>query len=274
MRTITQTERRQHVTFGSNAYAGTATHGCFSAYFLPKVVFGVFNLFGLRVARHFFKDEFYLLLFKVDNVVHEALRQTDVAAEEIEVKFGFGCERIPYISVEVYGQQAAAVIGTERNLSARVGRGGAESQVGIAVRDALTRDGIPEQHSRFGAFPRVVDNFLPKGGGIDVFFKLHFPLGSIDRILLAIGPFFRSATHEFIVNTHRHIGAGHFALCHFGIDKSFGIGMFDAYRKHESTAAAILCHFARGIGETFHERHQSGGRKGRIFYGRPLGTYL
>ena len=69
------------------------------------------------------------------------------------------------IAQQIERQQAARIVGAERDLAAGVGRNRHETLVGIAVGNAFADDRIPEQHARFGRLPRVVDDLLPEFPG-------------------------------------------------------------------------------------------------------------
>ena len=47
--------------------------------------------------------------------------------------------------------------------------------------------------------------------------------------------------------------------------------MLHGYGQHQCTTAAVLGHFAGGIGITLHKGHQAGRGQGRILYGRSFG---
>ena len=163
--------------------------------------------------------------------------------EQLVVEASFRRERTVDITVEIDGQQTAAVVGAERNLSAGVGAQRLETQVGIAIGDGLADDGVPEHHTRFRRLPCIVDDFVPQGPGINLLGV--FRCRGINRILLNERLAFFDALHELICETHRHVGVGDAALSHLGIDESFRIGVFDADAHHQGTASTILSDFLR-----------------------------
>ena len=235
------------------------------------MVFGTLHLSVLRILLNLLHDEFYLLHLQVHNVVHEALCQLHVLLEQVVVEIGILGERIHHITVEVDAQQATGVVGTERNLTAGVGRNGAETQVGIAVGQTLAQDGVPEQHTRLGTLPCVVYNLLPQHLGIDFLFHgeaslLRFLVSLItDGILLHVGFPLCGSLHEVVVDLHAHVGTGHPSFRHLSIDKRLGIGMLDTHGEHQCTATAVLRHLARTITIALHERNQSrGGQRGIV----------
>ncbi len=165
--------------------------------------------------------------------------------EKFVVERGFGRERLAHVRIEIDGQQAAAVVRTQRNFAAGVCRYGAETEVGVAVRNRLAGYGVPEQHARLGRFPGIMDDFVPKCAGVD-FFAAHYGafVLCIDGIMLAVGNTGFGRVHEFVVDSDRNIGSRHFALGHLGVDESFRIRMFYGYGHHQGTASAVLGHFA------------------------------
>ena len=70
-----------------------------------------------------------------------------------------------HITIEIDAQESAAVIGTERNLATGIGADGTETQIGIAIGDALPEDGVPKQHAGLGTLPCIVHNLLPQLAG-------------------------------------------------------------------------------------------------------------
>ena len=175
--------------------------------------------------------------------------------KKVKIKISLGSERILHIAVEVDGNQAAAVIGAQGYLTAGVGGDGLEAQVSIAVGHRLTRDSIPEQDARLGTFPRVVNNFSPKPGGVGVLFINRFV--TINRILLMVRFPVNGCLHESVIDAHRHVGASHFAFFHLCVNKRLGIRVLDAHREHQGATTTILCHLARTITITHHEGNQT-----------------
>ena len=102
---VAQSECRQHVAFGRDAYARAAAHAALAKYLLPEVSFALLHLLALRVGIDFVEDEAYLLQLKVYDVIHDALCPPDVVAEEVEVESCVARERFAYVAVEVDGQQ-------------------------------------------------------------------------------------------------------------------------------------------------------------------------
>ena len=148
--------------------------------------------------------------------------------EEVEVEGSFVGEWVVDIRIEVDSNESAAVVGAQRYLTAWVGADGAISEVGIAVGYTLTKYSIPEQHSRFCRLPSVMYYLLPQRRCIDIF-DIHW-VGRVDRELLSIHLMFCCSAHELIVDFYRHIGSGHLSLHHLGVDKTFGVGVFDSDR--------------------------------------------
>ena len=120
--------------------------------------------------------------------------------EQLIVEVGILREGVLHIAVQVDAQQSAGVVRTQGNLTTRIRGNGAEAQIGIAVGNALPQDGIPEQHTRLGTLPSVVNYLLPQLFGTD--FLLYIGVVARYRELLYIGFVFRSTAHELIVNLH------------------------------------------------------------------------
>ncbi|MCY1544746.1 hypothetical protein D9M68_806470 [compost metagenome] len=99
-------------------------------------------------------------------------------------------------------------------------------------------------------------NFLPQVACIHIFCK--YRVVAVDRVLLAVNRSGLYRFHKVVGNSYRDIGTGYFALLHFSIDKCFRIRVFDRYRKHQCSTAAILCYLTGRIGKTLHKRNQAG----------------
>ena len=84
--TITQTERCNHITFGSDTHPRTATFYSLLVNLLPELDFCMLHLFHLGVALNLLQNLLNHLQLKVDNVVHQTLCQAHVLAEEFKVK--------------------------------------------------------------------------------------------------------------------------------------------------------------------------------------------
>ena len=269
---VSQSHGSYHVSFGGDAYACTSSHAALFLNFLPKMEFGALHLIALGVLLDFLHDEVYLLQLKVHDIIHDSLCLGHIRAEFLIVEISLRSKGVHHIRVKVQAKQSAGVIRTERNLSTRIGRYGPEAQVGIAVGQAFPDDGIPEEHTRLCAFPCIVNDFLPKFSGFDMFF--HHGFVASDGELLNILFVFDGTFHEFIVDADRHIGAGHLAFGHLGIDKRLAVGVFDTHREHQSASASILCHLTGRIAVAFHERHQSGAGERRVVHRCSLGAYV
>ena len=152
----------EHVALCRDAHSCASSHSALALYLLPKVCLGSLHLHCLRVGANLLHNEVYLLQFQVNDVVHESLGGSHMLAEEVVVEVCVLGERIHHIGIEVYRQQSAGVVRTERYLAARVCGDGAETEVGIAVGNALAQYCVPEQHTRLRALPCVVNNLLPQ----------------------------------------------------------------------------------------------------------------
>ena len=273
--TIAQPHRGNHVALSGNAHARATPHRAFPLYFLPQMAFGSLHLFALRVLVYLLQYQVYLFQLQVYDVVHDALSGPHVLPEQVEVEAGFGGERILHVAVQVDTEQTARVVGTKGNLPAGIGRHRAEAQVGIAVGNTLAQDGVPEQHTRFCALPGIMNYLLPKFAGRDFLMKADLTfslLRGIYRPPLHILLVVDGSLHELIVDLHRDVGPRHLALGHLGIDEGLAVGMLDAHREHQRTTTPVLCHLARTITITLHERHQASRCQGRIMYGRTFRT--
>ena len=211
-------------------------------YLLPEVLFGFLYLITLRIAGYLCQDEINLLHLQIHDVVHDALCQLSVTAELLEVESGLGSERMLYVAVEVEAEQTAAIVGAERYLAAGVGAHSAEAQVGIAVGDALTQYGVPEQHAGLSALPCVVHYLLPYLAGRQLLL--------VHRLLAVYGELLYKRlvvdgrVHKLIGYFYRHVGTRYLALRHLGVDEGLAVGVLDAHREHEGTAPAVLRHLA------------------------------
>ena len=143
-------------------------------------------------------------------MVKSANEACNVVAEHIEVELGLGRKGILHIAVKVHSNQTAAVVGTQRYLAARVGAHRAVAEVGITVGHAFTQDGVPEQHTRLGRGPSVVDNLVPQGAGINLF--TYYWVGGVYGVLLHERLAVAHAFHKLVSNLHRHVGASNLAL--------------------------------------------------------------
>ena len=184
-----------------------------------------------------------------------------------ESPFGEG---ILYVGIKIYGQQAAGIIRTQRNFSARIGRNGTVSFIRIAIGYTLADDGVPEEDSRFCRFPGIMHDLIPQLFGIDVLGI--FRIVGIHRIFLQIFLFIDHRPHELVINFYRYVGSGHFPFCHFCINETFGIRVIDGNAQHQGSAPSVLGYLPGGIGITFHERYDTGGSQRRIFHRRAFGT--
>ena len=115
----------------------------------PEFQFDATDVCIFRIALNLFDDGIYLFKLKIDDIVHHPHGCVDVFLEFLEVERSLGGKWFIDVSIEVDSQQPAAVVGAERNLAARIGRYGAESQIGIAVGDRLPDDRIPEEYAGF-----------------------------------------------------------------------------------------------------------------------------
>ena len=193
-----------------------------------------------------------------------------MVAELVEIELRVGLERILHVAQQIHGQQAARVVGAERNLAAGVGRDRREAFVGIAVGDALADDRIPEQHARLSRFPRIVDDLFPEFFGVDVLFVLGGV--RLDRELLVVFLAGERRTHELVVDLDRDVGARHLARIDLGVDEPLGVGVLDRQRQHQRAAPAVLRHLARGVRIALHEGHDTRRGQRRVEHRAARGT--
>ena len=269
--TVTQSECGNHVALGGGADTCTTSFESLSTYFFPQVTLGLLHLGTFRVGVNLGENRVDFLHFQVDDIVHDALCLGDMLPKQVKVKLSLRGKRIFHIAVKVHGKKAAAVVRTQRNLAAGIGGNGTETEIGIAVGHRLADNRIPKQHTRLSRLPGIVDYLSPYSGCIHLF--CHNRLRrAVDGIGLQIRLPLHGSLHEFIVDAHRDIRAGHLSLGHLGIDKRLAVGVLDAYSHHQRPAPAILRHLTGRIGVTLHKRYKSGRCKRRIFNGSALRT--
>ncbi len=262
---VAQPKRREHVALGRDAEARAAALLRHRADLLPQLELHAAHLLVLGIVVDLGDDLLDLLQLQVDDVVHHAHGHADMAAELVEVEARLRGEGLLDIAQQVERQQAARVVGAERNLAAGVGRNRHEALVGIAVGDALAQDRIPEQHARLGRLPGVVDDLGPQ--------LLRVDLLLVERVLrrdgelLAVGSARERRTHELVVDLDRDVGARHLARVDLGVDEALGVGVLDREREHQRAATAVLRHLARGVGVALHEGDDARRREGRVEHG-------
>ena len=79
--TVTQSQGGKHVAFCRDTYTGTAALGAFLVNLLPQNAFCMFHVFTFGVGIYLAHDALYLLQFKVDDIVHDALGQSYMLLE-------------------------------------------------------------------------------------------------------------------------------------------------------------------------------------------------
>ena len=191
-------------------------------------------------------------------------------AELVEVELRRRLEGVVHIAEEVERQQAARVVGAERNLAAGVRRDGHKALVGIAVGHALADDRIPEEHAGLGRLPRIVDDLLPELLRIDVLLVLR--VVGIDRELLVVAAPLDRRTHELVVDLDRDVGARHLARVDLRVDEALGVGVLDREGEHQGAAASVLRHLARRVRVALHEGDDTRRREGRVEHGAARGA--
>ena len=262
LRAVAQTQRGEHVALGRDAQTRTAPLPRHFADLLPKLQLHAAHIQVFGVGGDLPDDLFDLFQFEVDDVVHHVHRLVYVVPELVEIELRIGLERVVHIAQQVHRQQAARIVGAERDLAAGVGRNRHETLVGIAVGNAFADDRIPEQHARFGRLPRVVDDLLPELPGVDVL--LVFGVVRLDRELLVVFLPGEGRTHEIVVDLDRDVSARHLARVDLGVDEPLGVGVLDRQRQHQRAAPPVLRHLARRVRVTLHEGHDARRRECRV----------
>ena len=157
----------QHISLRCDSKTGPPALDGFLFDIFPEVAFPRLDLLNLRILFYLLQDPLHLLELQIDEVIHDALCLMNMLNKEPGVEIGFTGEGIYDIAVKVDGHQPAAVVGAQGDLSARVGREGFESLVGIAVGNGFAENGIPEKNSRFSRFPCIMNNFVPEIASTD-----------------------------------------------------------------------------------------------------------
>ena len=120
LRAIGQAECCQHIAFGRDAHARAATLSRLVHNLFPQVALRLLDFIALGVTLNLLLNLGDLFHLEVDDVVHNALCFRHVVAEEVEVEGGLGSKRILHIAIEVDGQEATTIVGTEGNLATGV----------------------------------------------------------------------------------------------------------------------------------------------------------
>ena len=105
-----------------------------SPYIFPKVNLSPLDLFIFGVGVDFLKDSINFFKFKVDNIVHHTLGDTNMFREQFLIEGCVLCERVIHVAIQVDSEKAAAVISAQRNLATRVGADSLEAEIGVAIR--------------------------------------------------------------------------------------------------------------------------------------------
>ncbi len=269
---VAQAHCGQHIALGGDAEAGAAAFEAFHFDVEPQILLHRFDFVAFGVGLDLGDDFLHFLQLQVDQVVHQALAHSHVLPEQVEIELGVRRERILDVAEKVDCQQAAAVVGAQRNLAAGVGADRAVAAVGIAVGHRLAYDGVPKQHARLSTRPGIGYNLVPQRGGID--FLAHHRVVRIDWILLHKGLAFHSAAHKFVGNLDRNVGTGNLSLLQLGIDKLLRIRVLDRDREHQGSASAALRHLAGGVGIALHKGHYAGRGQGAVLDGAAAGAYV
>ena len=268
--TVYQSQCGEHVAFGRDAEARTAALLRHAEDLLPQLQFHAAHVLVLGVGGDLLDDLLDFFQFEVDDVVHHAHGHGHVRPELVEIELRILLERVVHIAQQIERQQAARIVGAERDFTAGVGRNRHEALVGIAVGHAFADDRIPEQYARLGRLPGIVDDLVPELPGVDIL--LVSGVVRIDRELLVVFLAGDGGTHELVVDLDRNVGARDLARVDLGVDETLGIGVLDRQREHQRTAAAVLRHLARRVGIALHERHDTRRRERRVEHRTARGT--
>ena len=157
-----QAQGGQHVALGRDAEAAAAPFEALHLDIQPQVVLHLLDFVALGVGLYLLEYLLHLLQLEVNQVVHQALPLGHMLAEQFEVEARLRREGVLDVGVKVDRLQAAAVVRAQRYLAAGVGADGAVAEVSIAVGHTFADDGVPVEHTRLGAAPRVGDNLVPQ----------------------------------------------------------------------------------------------------------------
>src|SRR5664279_4764848 len=125
---IPHSQTCKHISFCCYANTGSSSLIRFLPYITPEVFLNMFYFINLRISVYLCYDYIDLLKFKINNIIHHALCQSYMLFIQFKVKFGFISKWIIDITVEIYCQKTATVVGTKWNLPAWIGRGCCVSQ--------------------------------------------------------------------------------------------------------------------------------------------------
>ncbi len=240
---VGEPERREHIAFGRDAQTGSAALQRLVANLFPERKLHTPYVLIFGVGRYFLYYGIDLFEFEVYDVVHKAHGLADVLLEQVEIELGLFRERILHVTVQIERQQAAAVVWTQRNFTARICRNGGEPEVRIAVGYGFADYGVPEQNSRFGRFPCVVYDFVPQLLRVDVLDV--FRAFGVDWELLPVFLSGFNAAHEFVVDFYRDVGSRDLARVGFCVDEVLRVRVFYRKGQHQRASSAVLSHFAR-----------------------------
>src|SRR5664280_672108 len=118
---ISHSKTGKHISFCRYANTGSSSLLRFLPNITPEVFLNMFYFINLRISVYLSNDYIYLLKFKINNIIHHALCQSYMLFIQFKVKFGFISKWLIDITVEVYCQKTATVVGTKRNLPAWIG---------------------------------------------------------------------------------------------------------------------------------------------------------
>src|SRR5664280_1538223 len=107
---ISQSKARKHISLCSYSDSGSSSFFRFLPYVAPEVFLNMFYLFNFRVGIYFSKDNINLFKFKINNVIHHTLSQSNMFFIQIIVKFSLICKWIVDITIQVNCQKTATVV--------------------------------------------------------------------------------------------------------------------------------------------------------------------
>ena len=94
---VAESHGGNHIALGSDAHTGTSALTALLVNLLPQHHFAALHLVAFGVALDFLHDALNLLQLQVDDVVHDALGQSHMLAEKVEVKVGILGEGIYHV---------------------------------------------------------------------------------------------------------------------------------------------------------------------------------
>src|ERR1035437_1207298 len=89
---ISQSKTRKHISLCSYSDSGPSSLLRFLPYVAPEVFLDMFYLFNFRVSTYFRKNHIDLFKFKINNVIHHTLSQSNMFFIQIKVEVSLRSE--------------------------------------------------------------------------------------------------------------------------------------------------------------------------------------